>query len=120
VKRVLLVEDEPVIRDLVRRALDPARYSVQAVASVPAGRLALAAPCPDLALVDLILPGGDGVALVGEAKAACPHVPVVAVTGSIDPAREARALAAGADGILRKPFSLAELRALVDRLAGAP
>ena len=70
----------------------------------------------DVALLDLRLPDGDGAELIGELHQANPHVKVLILTGSVEPNLLERILEVGADGLLDKTTSLAELAAEVRRL----
>jgi DNA-binding NarL/FixJ family response regulator len=70
----------------------------------------------NVALLDLYLPDGDGADLIGELHQANPHVKVLILTGSVEPSLLERILEAGADGLLDKTTSLAEIAAEVRRL----
>ena len=70
----------------------------------------------DVALLDLGLPDGDGAELIGELHQANPHVKVLILTGSVESNLLERILKVGADGLLDKTASLAELAAEVRRL----
>ncbi|MDZ7726942.1 MAG: response regulator [Dehalococcoidia bacterium] len=119
-KRILLVEDDPLSLKLMRDALAAGGYETQETSSgleVPA----LAREYrPDLVLMDIGLPGMDGVEATRQLKqsAESGHVPVVAVTAYAMPADEARARAAGCDAYLTKPLRLSELLSVVGGLLG--
>lgn len=122
---VLVVEDEPVVRDGITRVLASAGLTV---AAFPDAASALASPategCP-LVLCDLILPDRSGVDLLRALRARRPEVPFVIITGFATQETLARALEVGATGVLPKPFDEAELlavvrRALGDRVASSP
>lgn len=119
---ILIVDDEPDIRDLLAEYFRERRYDVTLAAS---GRAAVAAieRAPTrfgLILTDLNLPGVDGLGVLSAAKAANPSCYVVIITGfaSLDSAIQAVRL--GAYDYLTKPFSLGQievmLRRIVDRL----
>ena len=113
---VWLVEDEPVLRRLMQRALLGAGWRVSAAGSAEAALAAIgpATPRPAALLCDLSLPGMDGLALLRALRRRWPELPAVLMSGY-----DSVLLPPGA-GFLRKPFALAELDALVGRLAGPP
>jgi hypothetical protein len=104
---ILLVEDEPSIRDIVSRTLQQAGYEVQSATSAEAAlAVLLQEPGEPLALLltDLVLPGMNGFELVQRFRAARPGVPVLGMTGYIDREVHDGALGAALDGLLQKPF----------------
>ena len=110
--RVLIVEDEPGVRQALERGLDRDGFETNAVAV--AGE-ALRVDDHDIALIDLGLPDGDGVELCRELRARHPQRPIVVVTGRCDELDIVDALEAGADDYVTKPFSLAVLTARIRR-----
>lgn len=115
--RVLLVDDHASFRQPLAFMLD--REPGLAVVA-QAGSLAEARGAPggiDVALVDLDLPDGDGATLVRELRATSPGVAVLVLTAAGDRAEHARAVEAGAAGVLHKSARLAEIVAAVRRLA---
>lgn len=111
---VLLVEDDPELRNTLREALGVEGYRVHAAASLADARALLAhafdADRPDLVLLDLGLPDGDGESFLARLRqTGAPPVIVVSARHGDDP--KVRLLDAGADDYLVKPFSLAELLA---------
>lgn len=117
VPMVLAVEDEPLNRRLIHAILEPAGYRVVDAGSLEAARMVLAAERPDVILLDLRLPDGDGLGLVRQLKADPERygIPVIAATASaLSPIPEA-AVDAGCDGFLVKPIRPVELLAEVRR-----
>ncbi len=113
-QRVLVVDDDETVSDVVRRYLEREGYEVDTAADGPSGlEQALASP-PDLMVLDLMLPGLDGV----EVCRRIDHrlAKVVMLTARDDPDLEVAATEAGADAFLTKPFSSVELLDLVERL----
>lgn len=111
--RVLLVEDEPGIVDFVRRGFEADGFSVQAATDgVQGERLALDEPF-DAIVLDLMLPGRDGLEVLASVRRAKPEVPVIVLTARGEIEDRVVGLDAGAVDYLVKPFSLAELRARV-------
>jgi CheY-like chemotaxis protein len=124
--RILLVEDEPTNRALVRAILSRARdprlpgIVLDEAASVGAARAFLAEHPVDVVLLDVRLPDGNGLDLAAEMRTAGNAARVVIVSASVLPVERARALASGADSFLAKPFGAAELLDAVANAAGGP
>ena len=116
--RIMLVDDEPIIRELVRTMLTSGSVEVE-VAADGAECLRLAKTRPfDLILLDIVLPGLDGISVCRMLKAdpATTCVPVYMLTAKAKQADVETAKRAGADGYINKPFKGAELMDLVDAL----
>jgi DNA-binding response OmpR family regulator len=117
--RVLMVEDEEDIAYIVRFLLERHGFAVEHVAD---GRAALArireGACPDLVLMDLMLPFHDGLELVERLRAqhGWSAVPVLMLTAKAREADIVRALELGADDYVTKPFQPEELLARIRRL----
>jgi signal transduction histidine kinase/HPt (histidine-containing phosphotransfer) domain-containing protein len=118
--RVLLVEDNPINRKLAQCVLERAGHSVEATESGTAGLSALERDRFDLVLMDVQMPGMDGVETTARIrereKAAGGHIPVLALTAHAMPADRVRCLAAGMDGYLVKPIQPRLLLEAVGRL----
>ena len=114
--RVLVVDDERNIRSMIRVCLEQAGCEVREASSAEAGLAALASGPVDVAFVDLRLGTGSGLDLVPALLAEDPDLDVVVITAyaSIDTAMEA--VRRGARDYLPKPFTPAQIRALVERL----
>jgi two-component system KDP operon response regulator KdpE len=110
--RVLVVDDDPGIVRAVRRALDARGYATAAAADAAAVPAALRDHRPDLILLDLVLPDGDGID-VCRAIRATSDVPIIVLSAVGDDRRKVAALDEGADDYLVKPFSMDELLARV-------
>lgn len=110
--RVLIVEDEADIRRFVRIALEKEGMSVLEAQTAEQGRLDVATRKPDLAIVDLGLPDGDGKALIRELRS-WSALPVLVLSAREEETEKVQALDAGADDYLVKPFGVAELLARV-------
>ena len=114
--RILVVDDEPAVRDAVDRAL---RLDGHDVAVAPDGRAALdavAAAPPDALVLDLLMPRVDGLDVCRRLRAAGDRTPVLVLTARDAVADRVRGLDAGADDYLVKPFALEELLARVRAL----
>lgn len=106
---VLVIEDESGIRLLLRRALERAGYQVDEAASGREARQALRRRPPDLVLLDLGLPDGDGLELMPLLKAAGAAVVVVSAREATE--EKVAALDLGADDYMTKPFDTQEVLA---------
>jgi two-component system, OmpR family, response regulator MprA len=114
--RILVVDDEPAVRDAVDRAL---RLEGHEVALAPDGRAALdavAAAPPDALVLDLLMPRIDGLEVCRRLRAAGDRTPVLVLTARDAVSDRVRGLDAGADDYLVKPFALEELLARVRAL----
>ena len=108
----LLVEDEPHIRRFVRGALEREGWQVHESATLQRGLTEAATRKPDLVILDLGLPDGDGVDFIGGLRS-WSAVPVIVLSARADEAEKIRALDRGADDYLTKPFGVGELLARV-------
>ena len=108
----LIVEDEPSIRRFVRMALEAEDWQVNECDTVRQGLLDAGTRRPDLIILDLGLPDGDGVDYLRDLRA-WSGVPVIVLSARSDEADKIAALDAGADDYLTKPFSVGELMARV-------
>ncbi len=110
--RILVVEDEESIAEFIRRGLILKGYEVS-VAGDGEGALAVASEgMPDLVILDLMLPGLDGVEVCRRLRAAA-DVPIIILTARDSVADKVQGLDAGADDYVTKPFSFDELLARV-------
>ena len=107
--RVLLAEDNTATRELLVEALHCLGHDVEAVADGAAALTASAGRAFDVAVLDINLPGIDGVAVARELRARCPSLRIVACSAEALPAVRTAALDAGFDRFLVKPVSLETL-----------
>ncbi len=120
-KRILVVEDEGTIREVVRRYLEREGYEVREAADGYAALDMLAEAEPDLIVMDLMLPGIDGLTLTRQLRQRS-RVPVIMLTARGDTSDRIRGLDSGADDYLPKPFSTRELVSRIQAVLrrGAP
>ncbi|HWH06291.1 MAG TPA: response regulator [Gaiellaceae bacterium] len=112
--RILVVDDEQLVRDLTVQVLQRAGYTVVPVATAQGALELLKSERFDLVVTDVVMPGLSGVELLNEIRDRRPDLPVLLITGgSPDPDRTTSALDLGAAGIVYKPFSHADLTAAV-------
>ena len=115
--RILVVEDNPVNLELVRDILEAHGHEVLEASNATDGLALLSGELPDLILMDIQLPGMDGLTATRQIKADArlQGIPVVALTAHAMRGDEERALAAGCDGYVSKPI---DTRALPQMVAG--
>ncbi|HRI18031.1 MAG TPA: phosphate regulon transcriptional regulator PhoB [Burkholderiaceae bacterium] len=113
--RILVVEDEAAIAELVSLNLRHAGYEVTIAATADQARAAVDAALPDLVLLDWMLPGQSGLSLAKHwrAGARTRSLPVIMLTARAEEADRVAGLDAGADDYLAKPFSTNELMARI-------
>jgi len=117
--RILLVDDEPALRELLRVTLETADIAVDEASSALEARARLRRRRPDLIVLDLRMPGMSGIEFCQTLKQdeRTQTIPIVALTGADH--EDVRAVQrAGAAAVVRKPFSPLELLAVIERLAG--
>jgi two-component system phosphate regulon response regulator PhoB len=125
-KTILIVEDEPEIRELLAHNLTREKYRVASAATGEEALRAVASAPPDLVLLDLMLPGLDGLEVARRLKGdpLTRSIPIVILTAKGDEADVVSGLELGADDYLPKPFSprvlIARIRAVLRRTAQAP
>lgn len=110
--RVLVVEDDPAIRALLQSTLAVEGFEVRTAVSLSEARALLRHAPPDVVLLDLGLPDGDGSGLVRDAHQ-LGGIPVLVVSARHQEAEKVKLLDAGADDYLAKPFSVGELLARI-------
>ncbi len=117
--KILLVDDEPALRELLRATFEGADVSVDEAESGLEAEARIRRRRPDVIVLDLRMPGMDGVELCKRLKAEprTREIPIVLLTGA-DPEEARRAQRAGAAALVRKPFSPLDLLAVVEGVAG--
>ena len=116
---VLVADDNEVAQRLCKRVLEKAGYSVLIAADgLQAVDIALSER-PTMILMDVAMPGIDGLEAMRRIKADVPGMPIVIASAHSMSSDRERFLAAGADDVLSKPFRLADLIAIVESLARA-
>jgi two-component system, OmpR family, response regulator len=117
--RILVVEDNELVADAIVRGLGMAGFAVDRAANAESAAAALGAEHFDLALLDIGLPGTDGLSLLRRLRSDGMTIPVMVLTARDTLATKVEALDLGADDFLMKPFERAELaarcRALIRR-----
>jgi two-component system, OmpR family, response regulator len=120
--RVLLVEDDPMIGEAIQGALKDASYAADWVTNGQTALTTLASQHYDLVLLDLGLPGRDGLDVLASLRGADNPVPLLIITARDGLDDRVRGLDGGADDYVLKPFEMAELlarmRAVIRRKGG--
>ncbi|MYM40307.1 two-component system response regulator KdpE [Duganella qianjiadongensis] len=106
----LLVEDEPQIRRFVRAALEQEGWQVHEAATLQRGLIDAGTRKPDLIVLDLGLPDGDGNSFISDVRK-WSQVPIIVLSARVGEEDKIAALDAGADDYLAKPFGVGELLA---------
>ena len=107
--RVLVIDDDPSVRDYMEALVSRQGYQVFAVADGEQALKMLGETKPDLVTLDVVLPGMDGLATLAELKRRLPEVPVVMLSGHGQARNIVEAMRLGASDFLRKPFEVEEL-----------
>jgi heavy metal response regulator len=122
--RILVVEDEKKVASFVQRGLEAEHYTVDVAHDGDTGLARALDGHHDLLILDLMLPGRDGAAVLRELRERRHALPILLLTARAAVTDKVRGLDLGADDYLTKPFEFAELlarvRALLRRGAGAP
>jgi len=114
-KRILVVEDEEPIRQMMRFSLERAGFQVDESGDAREARLAIAEQAPDLVLLDWMLPGTSGIDFARELKTdeSTRELPIIMVTARAEEENRVRGLDFGCDDYVIKPFSPSELVARI-------
>ena len=120
--RLLVVEDDDIVADAIKRGLEAANYAVHRVSSAESAQAALAGEDFAMAVIDVGLPGSDGLTLVRRLRSMGKTMPTLILTARSTLNDKVKALDLGADDFMSKPFETAELaarcRALMRRSGG--
>jgi YesN/AraC family two-component response regulator len=132
VHRILVIDDEPFVLEALARVLASSDVAVIGAANADAGFSVLRESPVDLVIIDVVLPGMDGVAAIKIMRREFPLVRIIAISGGGNfglsaympdaistSAYLAACKAAGANGTLAKPFETAELRSLIEQVKAA-
>ena len=116
--RILLVDDEEIVHQTIGEYLDDCGHQVDTAMDGHQALRAVEQEEYDVALVDVRMPGMDGLALLARAREVRPEMVVIVITGHGDPEMERQVRELGATGFLIKPISLRQLDSLLAELEG--
>jgi len=119
-QRVLVVDDEASIRDLLSKTLALAEYDVDTAPDGTSALDRLRAVDYDLLIADLKMPGMDGLTLIRQAKRIKADLPVIIITGFSTESSAIEAVNLGVAGYLTKPFRVPQVLAAASKALGAP
>ena len=111
--KILIIEDEPSLRDLIQRSLEKERYVVEAAADFQSGLRKIEDYDYDCVLLDIMLPDGNGLNLLEQLKKMRKRENVIIISAKDSLDDKVLGLELGADDYLPKPFHLAELNARI-------
>ena len=112
---VLVVDDEPLLRDFLEETLRRAGHEVTAASGGTEGLSRVSERTPDLVLLDIRMKGSDGLELLPEFRTRAPHAPVIMMTGHGTVESAVQAMRLGAFDYLTKPFSADTIELTVER-----
>ena len=118
--RILIVDDEQTVRDLVAKTLTMADYDVDTAPDGPSALDRLRSADYDLLITDLKMPGMDGLSVIREARQRSAELPIIIITGYSTEASAIEAINLGVCGYLTKPFRLPRVLAVAARALGEP
>jgi excisionase family DNA binding protein len=118
--RVLVVDDEASIRDLLAKTLALAEYDVDTASDAATALSRVRMSAYDLLIADLRMPGMDGLALIRQVKGIRADLPVIIITGYSSETSAIEAVNLGVAGYLRKPFRVPEVLAAAAKALGTP
>ena len=119
-QRVLVVDDEASIRDLLSKTLALAEYEVDTAADATSALDRVRTGSYDLLIADLKMPGMDGLTLIRQAKRIKENLPVIIITGFSSESSAIEAVNLGVAGYLTKPFRVPQVLAAASKALGAP
>lgn len=118
--RILIVDDEQAVRDLLAKTLLTADYEVDTVPDGPTALDRLRAGEYDLLITDLKMPGMDGLSVIRETRRQLPDLPIIIITGYSTEASAIEAINLGVAGYLTKPFRLPRILGAAAKALGEP
>ncbi|NOS91558.1 MAG: response regulator transcription factor [Cyclobacteriaceae bacterium] len=114
--KILYVEDEPFLGKIVKESLESRQFEVRMVADGKEVMSAFAEMKPNIAVLDVMLPGKDGYTLAKEIRQIDPNLPIIFVTAKTQTEDLIKGFEVGGNDYLRKPFSMEELIVRVNNL----
>jgi DNA-binding response OmpR family regulator len=115
-QRLLVIDDDPGVTSLLKRGLSYEGFAVETASSGSAGLSVARESYPDLVILDIMMPGMDGLEVLHRLRAADARLPILMLTGKDAPSDQVKGLESGADDYMVKPFSLDVLLAHIHSL----
>ena len=112
-QRILVIDDDPAVTSVLKRGLAYDGYAVDTAASGTEGLAAARERYPDLVILDIMMPGMDGLEVLRRLRAADPQLPILMLTARDAPSDQVAGLQSGADDYVVKPFTFEVLLARV-------
>ena len=116
-RRVLIIDDEPAIGEMLTTILEAQGYEVAVAYDGPSGLAELERHPPHVLLLDYMLPGMDGIEILCEARHRWPGLPVVMITAYGSPELNIRANKFSVIEVVSKPFDTDHLLEVIDRIS---
>ncbi|MDD3563031.1 MAG: sigma-54 dependent transcriptional regulator [Candidatus Cloacimonetes bacterium] len=113
--KIFIIDDEKNIRISLGNILEDEGYEVQSFANIKSGLEALEDSDPDLILLDVILPDGNGIEALEEIKKSLPQIPIIMISGNSNISSAVKAIKLGAFDFLEKPLSLPKIKITVKK-----
>jgi CheY-like chemotaxis protein len=117
-KRLLIVDDNGVVQDILKQFFED-RYTIQVASNAAQALSMIMRQAPDVVILDIKMPGLDGLSLLRSLRQTGLTIPIFVMTGYDSPLVAQDAVNAGATGYLAKPFDLLQLDRMVADAAGA-
>ncbi len=118
--KILIVDDEEIVRNTLHDFLEYFGHITKGVENGLQGLKALEASEFDAAFVDIKMPGMDGIAFLTRLNEIKKNIPVIIMSGHGSEKSHEQAISAGAIGFLYKPFGLAEIQGVIDKIKKYP
>ena len=121
-ERICLIDDDVIVLEAMAMGLREAGYAVLTAPGAAAGLDLIQRGGADIIVTDMNMPGTSGAQLIAQARASWPDMPIIAISGSSSGDGESMldaAAALGADALLPKPFRIADLKSVLDRVLAA-
>jgi len=116
--KLLLIEDHVPVADVLTEAFRDIGHEVSVAHTGEEGLRELDSNCPDAVLLDVTLPGMDGVTVLRAIRARDPHLPVIVLSGNVSPEQIEQLWSLGIHDVIHKPDTLSHLTDVLALLAG--